>query len=81
MENPSFSSDRSYLESLRGRLRQCPDTEPEQAMLRVIIGCTIFAYLFSAGAFHTDDGEISKPFELAFLIGFVLFCSPFMSRL
>ena len=73
MKNLSSSSRRSYLGSLRERLRQCPDTEPEQAMLRVIIGCTVFAYLYGAGAFHGDDGEISKPFDLAFLTGFVLF--------
>lgn len=45
----------SFLESLRGRLRQCPDTESEQAMLRVIIGCTVFTYLYTAGAFHGDS--------------------------
>ena len=32
------SPDLSFLESLRGRLKLCPDTEPEQAMLRVVIG-------------------------------------------
>ena len=50
MDQWSTSSARSFLESLRGRLKQCPDTEPEQAILRVIIGCAVFAYLYSAGA-------------------------------
>ena len=73
MDQWSTSSAPSFLESLRGRLKQCPDTEPEQAILRVIIGCAVFAYLYSAGAFHGDNGDVTKPFELGFLTGFVLF--------
>ena len=73
MDQNFSCTDHSFLQSLRARLRECPDTEPEQAMLRVIIGCTVFAYLYLAGAFHGNAGEISKPFELFFLKSFVIF--------
>ena len=73
MDQRLSSPDLSFLESLRGRLKLCPDTEPEQAMLRVVIGCTVFVYLYSVGAFHGENGEITKLFELIFLSGFVVF--------
>ena len=39
---------------LRQRLRQCPETEPEQAIIRVAIVTLVVAYLYWAGVF---DGE------------------------
>jgi len=43
----------SALTWLRRRLRKCPDTEPEQAILRVLIGVLVVAYLYWGGLF--DD--------------------------
>ncbi|RKZ35858.1 MAG: hypothetical protein DRQ37_05495, partial [Gammaproteobacteria bacterium] len=37
---------------LRARLQRCPDTEPEQAMLRVVIGTIVLIYLTANGAFN-----------------------------
>ena len=41
----------------RDRLRQCPDTEPEQAIIRVAIVTLVVAYLYWAGVF---EGEASN---------------------
>lgn len=41
---------------LRDRIRRCPDTEPEQALIRVAIVTLVVAYLYWAGVF---DGESS----------------------
>ena len=73
MEEQSPLSQPSFLGSLRERFKQCPDTEPEQAMLRVIIGSSVFAYLYSIGAFHDPSGKLTKPFDLGFISVFVLF--------
>ncbi len=42
---------------LKRRFRRCPDTEPEQAVLRVIIGMLVLAYLYSGGAFQEGTGD------------------------
>ena len=42
---------------LRDRLRRCPDTEPEQAAIRVVIVTLVVAYLYWAGVF---DGEATN---------------------
>ncbi len=36
---------------LRERLKRCPDTEPEQAIIRVCIGVLVLAYLYGGGVF------------------------------
>ncbi len=61
------------LRRVRARLARCPDTEPEQAALRVLIGIVISAYLFGIDAFEDAGGQLDKPFELGVLIAFVLF--------
>jgi two-component system sensor histidine kinase RpfC len=43
---------------LRHRLRQCPDTEPEQAIIRVVIVTLVVTYLYWAGVF---EGEATDP--------------------
>ena len=66
-------SNTSFLTSLRGRLKNCPNSEPEQAMVRVIIGCIVLAYLYMAGVFDGGKDELDPPFGLALVGGFVMF--------
>lgn len=42
---------------LRHRLSQCPDTEPEQAIIRVTIVTLVVAYLYWAGVFDGEAGN------------------------
>jgi two-component system sensor histidine kinase RpfC len=37
---------------VRERLKRCPDTEPEQAILRVCIGVLVLTYLYGGGVFE-----------------------------
>jgi len=37
---------------VRARLRQCPDTEPEQALIRVAVGFVVLSYLYTQGFFE-----------------------------
>ncbi len=43
---------------LRDRLRQCPDTEPEQAIIRVAIVTLVVAYLYWAGVFEGEATDL-----------------------
>jgi len=45
-------------EWLRGRLQRCPDTEPEQACIRVAIVTIVVAYLYWAGVFEGDPTDL-----------------------
>ncbi len=56
---------------LRDRLKRCPDTEPEQAIVRVCIGLLVLAYLYGGGVFaHGSPDTMSATHRvvgLAFL--------------
>jgi len=56
---------------LRERLKRCPDTEPEQAIIRVCIGLLVLAYLYGGGVFaHGSPDAMSATHRvvgLAFL--------------
>lgn len=43
---------------LRDRIRRCPDTEPEQACIRVAIVTLVVAYLYWAGVFDGDPTDL-----------------------
>ncbi len=43
---------------LRHRLGQCPDTEPEQAIIRVAIVTLVVAYLYWAGVFQGEATDL-----------------------
>ena len=43
---------------LRDRLGRCPDTEPEQAIIRVAIVTLVVAYLYWAGVFDADTTDL-----------------------
>jgi len=43
---------------LRDRIRRCPDTEPEQAIIRVAIVTLVVAYLYWAGIFDGESTDI-----------------------
>jgi len=58
----------AFLDSIRERLKKRPDSEHEQAALRVVIGSVIFAYLYFAVSW---DGEI-QPAEWNFLFAGLL---------
>ena len=45
----------SLISSLKDRLQRCPDTEPEQAIIRVIIVALLVLYLHSVNAFDRLD--------------------------
>lgn len=49
-ERPSMQPG-SVVTWLRGRLRQCPDTEPEQSIIRLSVGIVVLGYLFWRGFF------------------------------
>ena len=48
----------SCLSWLRARVARCPDTEPEQAIIRVVIVTLVVAYLYAAGVFDGDPDDI-----------------------
>ena len=66
------ASSRSLLASLRERLKKRPDSEHEQATLRLVIGSVVFAYLYFSVSW---DGVI-QPDELKFLIICLLSIAP-----
>jgi two-component system, sensor histidine kinase RpfC len=43
---------------LRDRWQRCPDTEPEQAAIRVVIVTLVVAYLYSAGVFEGEATDL-----------------------
>lgn len=43
---------------LRDRLRQCPETEPEQATIRVVIVTLVVTYLYWAGVFEGEAADL-----------------------
>ena len=43
---------------LRDRWRRCPDTEPEQAAIRVVIVTLVVAYLYLAGVFEGEATDL-----------------------
>ena len=49
---------RRSLTWLRDRIRRCPDTEPEQACIRVAIVTLVVAYLYWAGVFDGDSDDL-----------------------
>jgi len=62
----------AFLGSIRERLKKRPDSEHEQAALRLGIGTAIFAYLYFAVSW---DGAI-RPAEWEFLITCLLLIAP-----
>ena len=42
---------------LRERLKRVPDTEPEQAIVRVCVVIVVLAYLYSGGVFSDADAD------------------------
>jgi two-component system sensor histidine kinase RpfC len=46
-----FSEMRFLLNLVRARLRSCPDTEPEQAIVRLAVTTVVIAYLYWTGVF------------------------------
>ena len=65
-ERPSIKPS-SIVTWLRDRLKKCPDTEPEQGIIRLGVGVSILIYLYWAGFF--DDSPpafrlVSLPFSL-----------------
>jgi two-component system sensor histidine kinase RpfC len=50
---------------LRERLKQIPDTEPEQAIVRVCVGIFVLGYLYSGGVFsQAHDDPLSGAHQL-----------------
>ncbi len=45
------------LKTIHSRLKSCPDTEPEQAILRLVISIAVFAYAFWIGVFNSDPSN------------------------
>jgi len=71
MAEPETNTHRpGLLAALRERFRQCPDSEPEQATLRVIIGSLVWLYIWMS--YHVTPGEITVHGLLAITV-FVLF--------
>ncbi len=60
------ASNRRLLESMTGgfrmlkeRFRRCPDTEAEQALVRVTIGALVMLYLYLSGVFDRTDDPVA----------------------
>ena len=70
--SPSSHPLLAFLVSLRERLKNRPDSEHEQAILRLVIGLAIFAYLYFAVSW---DGTI-QPAEWVFLVTCLLLIAP-----
>jgi hypothetical protein len=60
-------------ETLRVRMARCPDSEGEQALLRVTLVTGIFLYLYWANAFHDEAGSLIAPFNFGFISAVVVF--------
>jgi len=50
---------RGFLRTFVRRVRHCPDTEGEQAILRVLIGAVVLVYLYGSGVFQPAGGGFS----------------------
>jgi len=61
------------LTRLRDRIRRCPDSEPEQALIRLAIGAIIFVYMFGSAALAPDQSASAR--GLAIAAAFLLFAS------
>ena len=67
----------AFLDSIRERLKKRPDSEHEQAALRVVIGSVVFAYLYFSVSW---DGVI-QPSEWKFLFICLLLIAPSLAIL
>jgi two-component system sensor histidine kinase RpfC len=63
----------AWVETLRARMARCPDSEGEQALLRVTLVTGIFLYLYLANAFHDEAGSLIAPFNFGFISAVVVF--------
>jgi len=58
---------------MRERLKRCPDTEPEQAGIRVIIGILVLVYLYGRGVF--EPASLDPMVTTHRWVGFIFFLS------
>ena len=72
MTTPNSSLPLSFVAFIRQRLKNRPDSEHEQAILRLMIGSVIFAYLYFAVSW---DGSI-QPSEWSFLVTCLFLLTP-----
>jgi two-component system sensor histidine kinase RpfC len=57
MQPQATSASPSRWAALKDRFRQCPDSEPEQAVVRVSIGILIFAYMWVSAELRELDAQ------------------------
>ncbi len=60
-------------DQLKERLRRCPDTEPEQAIIRIVLGTIVVIYIYAKGVL--DDPSNSKSWFLVFVVTYFLISS------
>jgi len=69
---------------LRDRLKRCPDTEPEQAIIRVCIGLLVLGYLYGGGVFTSGPTDhlagLHRVVGLVFLSCSVLLLAAIIAR-
>ena len=68
MPSPKFVASYRYVKK---QLAKCPDSEPEQAGIRVVIGIFVLLYFYSVGAFTNDSGTLAPSSNLAAMIIFL----------
>ena len=62
-----------FFAEIAGRFRQCPDSEPEQAGIRVCIVTFVTVYLIKANGFQSWDDDPVAFFNLCFMLSVVVF--------
>jgi two-component system sensor histidine kinase RpfC len=60
-----FANLSPFLERVRERLAQCPDSEPEQAMVRVFIGFLILVYMLGSYLSSPENTVIAHGLDIA----------------
>lgn len=72
LESTSANENR-LLTTIVGRIKQCPDSEPEQAGIRVCIVTFVMVYLLKANGFQSWDEDPVAMFNLCFMASVVIF--------
>ena len=56
-----------HLRNILDRFKSCPDTEPEQSVIRVVLILSIFIYLYLVGSYRVPAEYTFLLFSWAFL--------------
>tara|TARA_B100001123_G_C15209747_1_gene986734 strand:- start:583 stop:1326 length:744 start_codon:yes stop_codon:yes gene_type:complete len=71
--DPSSGGKTRLFSSIANRFRKCPDSEPEQAGIRVFIVTVVLVYLVNANVFRSWRDDPVAMFNLCFMLAVMIF--------